>query len=451
MIFMKTLLYNPPGFMREECCIGEIPVKIIPSQIFLAGAYLQKQGFDVDVVDGQTQKEEFNDYEVVVVWVALFDGFYKDIEYLKKAKELGKKTVMVLNDPIEGMEKEAMERFDFIDVAVRLNEREVTLGKVLQAVQKGVKLDFPGVMWREGKKIVDNGVSPFLPNLHHLGSCSQLLEKLPLKSYESAFIITGRGCPFQCTFCEYRQSGVRKRRIEDILSEFAVLDGKIERVFALDLNMPADKKWTNEFLEKMKESKFKVKWQTDARAGDCTIELLKKFKDAGCTNMVIGVESLDDGILEKIRKGTNVAMIKEAISNGRKAGIAPGLSFMIGFPWDSEETMKNTVKNLKEIANPSTMTRFVRPNRGTPLYDQCKEYGLLERDLTLDDYVKSRHYPIMNTLNMTKKQVYDWDYKIQKAMRVNPKYIWNFVKERGFKPRYAKRFLKLLLGEHIIQ
>ncbi|MGC8851472.1 MAG: B12-binding domain-containing radical SAM protein, partial [Candidatus Micrarchaeia archaeon] len=307
---MKTLLYNPPGFMREECCISEIPVKIIPSQIFLAGAYLQKQGFDVDVVDGQTQKEEFNDYDVVVVWVALFDGFYKDIEYLKKAKELGKKTVMVLNDPIEGMEKEAMERFDFIDVAVRLNEREVTLGKVLQAVQKGVILDFPGVMWREGKKIVDNGVSPFLPNLHHLGSCSQLLEKLPLKSYESAFIITGRGCPFQCTFCEYRQSGVRKRRIEDILSEFAVLDGKIERVFALDLNMPADKKWTNEFLEKMKESKFKVKWQTDARAGDCTIELLKKFKDAGCTNMVIGVESLDDGILEKIRKGTNVAMIK---------------------------------------------------------------------------------------------------------------------------------------------
>lgn len=450
---MRALLYSPAGCMHEECCMGGIPTKILPAQVFLAGAYLKSKGKEVTVIDGQTQSTDFKGYDVVVVWVSLLDGLKHEVEFLQTAKQNGARTVMILNDPIQDMEREVMERYPFIDAAIRLHEREATLGELLDAWENGVERpEFKGVMHRAGDRIIDNGERPWLKNLEHLPSSAELLRKLPLDRYESAFIITGRGCPHQCTFCEYRGTGARKRKIGDVLAEFDVVNAsKIERVFALDLNMPANRPWTDEFLKRMKEKCYRIKWQTDARAPDCSIELMTAFREAGCTNMVIGVESLDDTILEKIKKGTNVKMIMDAIDNCRKAGIAPSLSFMIGFPWDSNQTMENYVKILKAIAVPSIMTRFVRPHRGTPIYEECRQLGVLDRDLHLDDYISSRHYPIMPTLHMTKEEVYAWDAKIQRAARLTPAYLWNFYKERGFKLRYIQRFFELLFGKHIIQ
>ena len=76
---MKVLLLNQEGYQREECCTGKINLKILPSQIILASAYLEKNGKDVTFVDTQIQDfPNLLEFEVVVVWVSTFNGFYDD-------------------------------------------------------------------------------------------------------------------------------------------------------------------------------------------------------------------------------------------------------------------------------------------------------------------------------------------------------------------------------------
>jgi len=82
---MKTLLLNPPKrwnrlyICREEYGIGTITTNFLPSHIYLATAYLRKQGKDADALDVGTKSVSFDNYDGVVVWVCVLYSFYEDI------------------------------------------------------------------------------------------------------------------------------------------------------------------------------------------------------------------------------------------------------------------------------------------------------------------------------------------------------------------------------------
>ena len=116
---MKIAVVNPPkvngtSFIREECCSGP-SILVPPAQLTTTVAFLRNKGLDVDIIDAQVVPlRSLDGYDVVVAWISIF-GIYDDVKLLEKAKENGAKTVMILNDPFEGIEKEAMEKFTFID------------------------------------------------------------------------------------------------------------------------------------------------------------------------------------------------------------------------------------------------------------------------------------------------------------------------------------------------
>jgi len=443
---MKVLLLNQEGYQREECCTGKIMLKILPSQIFLAGSYLRKNGKDVTVVDVQTQKfPNLSKFDIVVVWVSTLGGYYSDLKALKKAKELGKKTILVLNDPF-GVELDVMGKNSFIDICIRLYEREIVLDKVVSYLEKNKKFDFPGVIYRD-KKLVDTGTMPFLKDLTHLGSCREFLEKLDLSKYDEAFITTGRGCVMNCTFCQYPRTSVRKRKISDIIDETELISPKIKNYNFLDLDMCTDLVWTNKFLDEMIKRNFKGSWVTDMRVEQAKPELLKKYKKAGCNRLLIGVESLDDFVLDKIKKKINKEIIEKGILNILNAKINPITSLMIGFPWDSNKTLKKTENFIKKMSISLYGTSYVVPIRGTELYNDYKSLGLIKKDLEVEDYFNGSDSPMFKTLYLSKKEIVNWNKKLQK-LRFNPIYLINYIFKNGFKLRYFKSIIKRIQNYH---
>ncbi|MBN2186598.1 MAG: radical SAM protein [Dehalococcoidia bacterium] len=449
---MKTLLLNPPKrwngmhVSREEYGIGLVPTDFLPSGIFLAAAYLCEKGRDADALDAETPDISFEGYDVVVVWACILHSFYEDIQYLRKAKEAGKKTIMVLNDAHDGLEMEAMQRFDFIDAAVRLWEREIALDKLLSRWEENQEPDFPGVIFRKGEELVDTGRMPFLPNLEHLPSCSKVLKEVSLRRYKSAAITSGRGCPMTHPFCLYHRTGLRRRKVQDVVSELETISPSLRDIVFIDVSMPATHKWMEELCDQLLARKLKLSWRIDAKEWQCNPETLAKLKRAGCDAIMLVVLTLDSETSGQERPVTPPQQMKTAIENLKKARISPVPVFHVGFPWDSNETLLRIKDFLKETPAPSFFLKQLRPWRGTPLYDECRNLGLVKRELGIDDYVHS-DYPLMDTLYLSKQEVEDWKYHIQSSVVLDFRYMQSFLRERGLpSPKQVSQFLRLTIG-----
>lgn len=433
--------------------MGTMVTDFLPSQIYLATAYLRKRGKDVEALDTKKSGHvSLSKYQVVVVWVCTLHSFYEDIKWLKRAKEEGKKTVMILNDAHDGLEMEIMQKYGFIDVSVRLWEREIVLDKLLSKWEQNEHPDFPGIIYRKDTQLIDTGRMPFLPNLEHLGSCSKILETVSLKDYESAAIVPARGCPMPHSLCMYRRSGPRRRKVQDVVSEIETISKSIRRILIIDPAMMDDPKWIGEFCDQLIARGIKVSWRTDARLGHClNPEILRKVKRAGCHDILFYTPTLDAEIGKKIKISTTPEELKAAVENIRKAGMIPIPSFEMGLPWDSDETLSKIMAFLRNVPLPSVIMRQLRPWKGTPLYKECKDLGLLKRDLGIDDYVNSS-YPILNTLYLSREEIERWKNRILRAAVLNPRYVFRFMLEkRRVKPGHFAKFFRLLLGKNILR
>jgi radical SAM superfamily enzyme YgiQ (UPF0313 family) len=453
---MKMLLLNPPKYWkglyicREEYGVGTVRTNFLPSQIYLAAAYLRDRGKDADALDVETHSVSFDNYDAVVVWVSVLHSFYDDIKWLKKAKDKGKKTIMILNEAHEGLEMEAMEKYDFIDASVRLWEREIVLDRLISQWELGEDPNFPGVIYRKDGKLIDTGRMPYLPTLKHLTSCSEILREAALNNYEAAAITPSRGCPMSHTLCMYRLSGPRRRSVEDVILEIETVSTSIDRLFIIDPAMVDDHKWIGDFCDQLIARGIKVSWRTDARLKQClNTEILKKLKRAGCDSIMFYTPTLDAKIGKKIVEKTTPEELRVAVENIRKAGMVPMPSFEIGLPWDNVKTLSKIMTLLRKVPLPSVIFRQWRPWKGTPLYNESKELGLLKRELGIDDYVNSS-YPILDTLYLSREEIEKWKYRIKRANILNPKYPWRFFREgRRIELRHFKKLPRLFLGKNI--
>jgi len=401
----------------DELSSGMPAIKKLSCSIFLAASYCRKQGLQVDVflLKKSIREFDYQQYDIVVAWVPLWEGFYEAISYLEEAKAAGKKTAMILNDPLESLEMEAMERFSYIDYIIRHWEREWTLGYLLGELVKGHQTDFPsktGLIYRENGRVIDTGIKPPFPDMKHMPSTAEFLRNIEIEKYREVFIETGRGCPFLCTFCFYNRTTQKKRDFKDLIDEARVVGTRVPHVWLHDLNMLANRKWTNELCDALIESGVKINWGTDARVDECAnLDLLKKMRRSGCYLLTFGIESADEGILKKIDKRINFDLLDKALENCKIAGIRVELNLMYGFPWDNHETMQKTAAFIKKY--PVLCIMLVRPQRGTPLYEEYKKLGIIKKDMTLDDYVYCRKYPAFPTLHLSKDEIYKWHKKFE--------------------------------------
>ncbi|MFZ2087873.1 MAG: radical SAM protein [Desulfobaccales bacterium] len=453
---MKTLLMNPPAAFagkfvsREQCGIGLVEERFLPSEIFLTAAFLQKAGHEVVARDLEGGGLDFSPFQAAVVWVSVLHTYHQDIDWLRRAKESGCRTVMILNDPHHDFEAATLRDHPFIDAAVRLWERELSLNMLLQSWARGTRPNYPGLLFRDQGGLVDTGLHDRLENLDHLTSCAPLLRQQPLHRYEAAGITPGRGCTAGCSFCLYAKTKPRKRRLEDVLAEVEAVASQVPHIFLLDPDLPSTRDWTTAFCRALIERKLKVRWRSDLRPEDADPALLRLFRDSGCDYVLMAVETLDPEIRVTIDAGQPPEQLRAAIRNIRQAGIKPVLFFYIGMPWDSPRSLKKIKQFLRAEPVASFYLKQVRPWPGSRLHADFRSLGLLHKELTPVDFVDSGS-PLCPTQHLSLEELEEWKRRIGRAAMLRPAYLWRFIKERRLQARHAVQFVSLLFGGNIFK
>jgi len=195
-----------------------------------------------------------------------------------------------------------------------------------------------------------------------------------------ATIITSRGCPYKCTFCDVPYKKYRERNISSIVDEVeACLNMGYREIHFYDDLFNITPQKVIDFCLEIKKRGLKFHWDFRGRVNTVTHESLKIAKDNGCRLISFGVETGSDEGLKALKKGTTVNKIRETFRWCRELKIKTIADFMIGLPF--EKTKEDVQKNIDFLIDldpdyPQIAILCLYPN--TELYRKAVDKGLIQ-------------------------------------------------------------------------
>jgi len=125
----------------------------------------------------------------------------------------------------------------------------------------------------------------------------------------------------------------------------------------------------------MKKIHPRIPWTCLTKTNAVNFNLLKMIRDAGCWQVLFGLESGDDGILMHLNKGNTVEQNKRVVYWAKEAGLNVRADFLVGSPWETKETLEKTLKFAKSLPlDFAHFNKFV-PYPGTEIYKDLIEKG----------------------------------------------------------------------------
>lgn len=294
---------------------------------------------------------------------------------------------------VSAMGQVVLAKYPVVDALI-LGEGEETIAELAERVgQQNMYAGVPGVIFRNGSNIVDNGPRTLIadidliprPAYHLLPHLSSYRTRS--RAYPVGYVFTSRGCPAACTFC-YRNFGTkwRARSPENVIKEIAFLRKEygIRQLDILDDNFSFDVERARRILEMIIAERWnlKINLQIGVRIHSLNRDLLSIMKRAGVFKFGFGIESGDKAILERIKKGLDIDRAVEIVRMARSLGIIAHGYFIIGFPGDSPETMQRTIDFAKRLDPHYASFSICTPLPGTEMYDDIARHGVFLEDVS---------------------------------------------------------------------
>jgi len=159
--------------------------------------------------------------------------------------------------------------------------------------------------------------------------------------------------------------------------------------------------WLTEFCEEIIKRGYQQKIRINCNMRFNSTLTQKDYNlmgKAGFRFILYGLESANQKTLDKINKNLKVSQIEKSLTMAKKAGLWPHITVMIGYPWESENDIKNTVSFVKNLFQKglvdSMQATIVIPYPGTPLFEECKKNNWLK---TTDWDKYDMRGPVMKT------------------------------------------------------
>lgn len=194
---------------------------------------------------------------------------------------------------------------------------------------------------------------------------------------------TGRGCPAKCTFCLWPQTigghAYRAKSPAAVIREVELgkdLFGNTVREWMFDDDtFTINKHRAMEIAKGMK--KLKLTWSCNARA-TLDYETLRALRENGLRLLLVGFESGNQEILNRMKKALKLETARAFMQNCRKLGIRVHGTFMIGLPIETKETIEETIRFAEELDPFSIQVSIATPYPGTELYRQAIDNGWVD-------------------------------------------------------------------------
>lgn len=309
------------------------------------------------------------------------------------------------------------EGLDYADYVVR-GEGEETIVELLEAMKnKSGFENILGLSWKRGEEKVHNADRPFLADLDVTPIPDFTLVR-GNKYRPVTTIMTGRGCPFECTFCtvpQFNGRGFRTHSVERVLEDIRVQIStrNVRYVFFADDIFNLKKKRMFEILEGMIRQKTTMRWGAQVRHEiSRDEEALKLMKRAGCERVYVGFESINPRTLEVFKKHETREDVVSAVQNFHNAGLSIHGMFVVGSDEDTAETIVETRRFCQEHDIDTVQFMILTPMPGTIDLTNYEKAGreILTKDWSIYDGHHVVHIP-------SKMTPYDLQIGAVKAMQ----------------------------------
>lgn len=452
----KVLLICPAQNYRAKC-------EMYPSgALVLIGTMLHNLRHDVRIVHMEADRLGLAELTGVV------SGFEPDIvgitintfqtksakEISRCIKEVNRKIFVVVGGPHpSALKTKIFNDFPYVDIAV-IGEGEHTFieiveGKNLEEI-KGICHDHK---INEPRPLAKNLNYIPLPNLDLVGfNEDKFVGAHPVGARPTMYIMASRGCPFQCTFCNKSVWGntVRLRKPELIIEEIKWLHEKygIKEIFFQDDTFNLNREWAEKVFTLIIDNRLNknIIYKTPFRANERLVdkELLELAKEAGFWLIFYGVESGNQEMLNRMKKGLTIQELKRAFELTHSVGLKTIGSFIIGMPGENRETIKDTFSLLKELKPYVAGCSVTTPFSDTEFEKTVVEKGhLLERNYDHYRYGKC----VVRTDELTKE---DLEYYALKSAHIakttqlrDPEYFKKLIIDCFRNPAKIVRWLKV--------
>lgn len=158
-------------------------------------------------------------------------------------------------------------------------------------------------------------------------------------------MLTSRGCPFGCTFCDSPYKKYRERSLEGVMEEICdILSRGYKEIHFYDDLFNHRPEWIEKLSEDILRHGLKFHWSFRGRVAGISSKNMKLARRAGLHTVTFGVETGSDQGLKLLKKGITIGMIRSAFAACRAAGVRTIADFIIGFPF--EKTVKDVSANL---------------------------------------------------------------------------------------------------------
>ena len=459
----KILLIYPPSpvLNREDRCQQPTRDLIVipplpPTDLMYLASIAERQGLEAKIQDysqgGDYEKDlrEFKpDYLVVNIATPTL---LHDLEAVKKAKEICPNIITIAKGAaFLALANRIMSEHDELDFGI-LGEAEITLKEILSGIPRDHIL---GIYYKENGDVKFTGERPFIEDLDSLPFPARHLVdnniyRRPDNNKVQATIKVSRGCPFHCFFClatPVSGSKVRRRSPENIVAEIRECVEKYNIknfLFWSDIfNLYKD--WTMKLCRAIIDSGLKITWSANTRADTADLEMAQMMYKSGCRLVSIGVESGSQDMLNKMGKHITLDDVRRTVKVFKKAKIRIYNYFVIGLPWETEETAEETIKFAIELDSDFISFYTATPLPGSRFYDYAEEHNLFDKETSFEN---AYYYPAVNTHYLSRERVFELHKSAIKRFYLRPMYILRMLSRiRTFEEvkNYFKAGMNVLL------
>ncbi|HII71281.1 TPA: radical SAM protein [Candidatus Woesearchaeota archaeon] len=467
---MKILLINPPDLTPLGSEVPEIVNEERghnpPLGLLYVAAYLIENSkgskHKVKVLDASVEGLGFEDIKErianlrpdIIGMTAMSFTLLDCLKIADIAKKIDKDVKVVLGGPHVNLYPEESLSIENIDFLV-LGEGERPFLELVENIENPAKVD--GIGFKQDGKIHLNQKLPLIEDLDEIPFPARHLT--PYRKYNSLLgkhdivttMITSRGCPYKCLFCDRPHLGkvFRARSAENVFQELKeCVDMGINEFLIYDDTFTIDRKRVVDICNLIIKGGLDISWDIRARVNTVDYKLLKLLKKAGCERIHYGVEAGNPEILKVLRKGITKEQVREVFKMTKKAGIQILAYFMIGSPRETEETIQETIDFAKELEPDYVHFTITTPFPGTELYFMGLKEGLIKKDVWREfaRNPTSDFVPPLWEENLTREELIRLLKKAYKEFYTRPSYILKrLVKVRslGEFKRKAKAGLKV--------
>jgi anaerobic magnesium-protoporphyrin IX monomethyl ester cyclase len=393
------ILVVNPLILSQDPVEQRLMTPYFPLGLLYLAATLREAGYSVDVYDGmfQTDPAQFvqalDRLEPAIVGIsALSTVRASALELAALAHARGCLVLLGGADPTARPESYLEHRSgnEYVVDLVVVGEGEETILELMPILQSRAETplldEVRGLAYRDAEgKTVRTASRPLRRDIDQIPFPAR--DMIDWAAYRRAWtsrhgfwslsVITTRGCPYACAWCQKGVFGksFRARSPQSVATEIREIKERYQpdQLRIVDDVTGIDRRWVKAWRDALIEQDAVIPFECLSRVDLIDRELLGWLQEAGCVRISFGAESGSQRVLDAMTKGTKVDQILRAARLCHEMGIEVYFYIMVGYPGETWADIQLTAKLLRETMPDEFSSTIAYPLPGTLFYDQVRE------------------------------------------------------------------------------